>query len=103
MNKKKVRDILQYFDNGRHNSADSYTEAVKVRNHARLWDTELAWYSPIAAHRICFNGFGIHSFRPTWSRLIIEIRIDQRHVHLSHNKYFWLFTWCYSPVRTHKK
>ena len=37
------------FGNVRHNSAAPYAFAavVKVTNHSELWDSELAWYSPL--------------------------------------------------------
>ena len=42
-----------------------------------LWDAKLAWYSPRATRRICLYDFGhslgIHTFRPTWSCLIVKV------------------------------
>ena len=53
----------------RHNSSaeDVFGEIVKVRNHTRLWDSDLVSYSLSAPRRICVYGLGydprIYSFR----------------------------------------
>ena len=49
---------------------------MKMTNHIGLCDTELAWYSLNATHRICLyslkNSIGIHSFKPTWHCLLVK-------------------------------
>ena len=46
-------------------------DVMKIANHTRLWDAELAWYSQSATHQICLNGlkhgFGIQGFRFIWT------------------------------------
>ena len=47
------------------------------RIHTRLWEAKIVWYALCASRWICLygleNGLGIHSFRPTWSGLIVEL------------------------------
>ena len=62
-----------------HNSAasDDFEAVVKVTNNTELWEAELAWYSPNATLWIWFysleHRLGIHSYRSTWSSLIVEV------------------------------
>ena len=52
--------------------------SILVTNHTGLGYAKLAWYSPRATRRICFNGLvyvhGIHDFRPAWLCLVVEIQ-----------------------------
>ena len=54
---------------------------VKIKNHAGLWDTKLAWYSLSATRRVGPNDleldFGIHTFRPSWPHLIVEVLVTR--------------------------
>ena len=61
---------MQCFGNVMYYSAalDAFTEVVKVTNHTRLWDAELAWYSPIATRLICLCGWS----NLAWSSRFLE-------------------------------
>ena len=75
---------MLYFGNMRHNlvALDVFAKVVKLTNHTRLWDTDVAWYSPNATCWICFMAWinhiiEIHSLKPTWFCLIISVLTDQ--------------------------
>ena len=50
--------VLQCFANVMHNSAAAiaFVVVMKVRKHAGLLDSKIAWYSPSATHHICLYG-----------------------------------------------
>ena len=52
-----------------------FAKVVKVMKHTGLWDAEPTWYSSNVTHQVCLwkQSLGIHSFRPTWLCLIIEV------------------------------
>ena len=47
--------VLPYFGNMKHDSATpvAFAEVLELTNHTRLWDDELAWYSPRCTRQIC--------------------------------------------------
>ena len=71
--------MSQIFCNIRYISAaiDVLAAVVKEMNNNGLWNAEIAWgWLSCITHRISIDdlkhGRGIHHFRSTWSRLIVD-------------------------------
>ena len=110
------------FGSMRHNSSapEACAKAVKMTNHTRLWDANLAWYSLRVTHQIFLYslelGLKIHGFRPTWPCLMIKVLVTEAKF-LEPSAYctlmpcafifhainaFGCFSQSYGPVQTHK-
>ena len=83
----------------------AFVEVVKVTNPTRLWDANIAWYSPSVNCQICLYGlkhiFRIHIFKPIWLYLIAEVCSTQ--VKCLQTSGYWTvfncsFTFCMTNV-----
>ena len=99
----------------KHNSVilDTFTKIMKLMNHTRQWDAELAWYCSSATHWICLYSTTLEStlfvlpdtslqpklkfFEPSGYSTAFKLCLHQLN-----NKYLWALPQYFGPVWTLK-